>query len=64
MFSFLQKKIAVPANSIAYSCGWDHYEGWLAIGASDGFLKLIRLEDPRQKQQGNVASENTDLTNH
>jgi hypothetical protein len=43
MFSFLQKKIAVPANSLAYSCGWDHFEGWLAIGASDGFLKLIRL---------------------
>lgn len=65
MFSFLQKKIAVPANSIAYSCGWDHYEGWLGIGASDGFLKLIRLQDPRQKQNGGgVASENADLTNH
>ena len=64
MFSFLQKKIAVPANSLAYSCGWDHYEGWLAIGASDGFLKLIRLEDPRQKQTANSAAESADLTNH
>jgi len=34
MFAFLQKKIAVPAQSTAYSCAWDFYEGWLAIGAS------------------------------
>lgn len=64
MFAFLQKKIAVPTQATAYSCGWDHYEGWLAIGASDGFLKLLRLEDPRQKESGAHSSENADLTNH
>lgn len=61
MFAFLQKKIAVPAQATAYSCAWDQYEGWLAIGASEGFLKLIRLEDPRNKGQG---AENADLNNH
>jgi len=25
MFAFLQKKIAVPANSIASACSWDFY---------------------------------------
>jgi WD repeat-containing protein 35 len=64
MFSFLQKKIAVPSNTQAYSCGWDHYEGWLALGAGEGFLKLIRLEDPRQKQTGGGAAENVNLSNH
>ena len=59
MFAFLQKKIAVPAQATAFSCGWDHYEGWLAIGASDGFLKLIRLEDVRDKNK--QGSENADL---
>ena len=43
MFAFLQKKIAVPSQSMAFSCAWDSYEGWLAIGASDGFLKLLKL---------------------
>ena len=43
MFSFLQKKIAVPSHATAYACSWDHYEGFLAIGASEGFLKLIKL---------------------
>ena len=65
MFAFLQKKIAVPAQATAFASGWDHYQGWLAIGASDGFLKLLRLEDPRQKQEGGThAPENADLTNH
>ena len=43
MFSFLQNKIAVPSQATAFACAWDHYEGWLGIGASEGFLKLIRL---------------------
>lgn len=64
MFSFLQKKIAVPSHATAFACAWDHYEGWLGIGASEGFLKLIRLEDPRQKQAGGLNAENTDLNNH
>jgi WD repeat-containing protein 35 len=50
MFAFLQKKIAVPAQSTAFSCAWDTYEGWLAIGASDGFLKLLKLDTNRNKQ--------------
>lgn len=50
MFAFLQKKIAVPAQSTAYSCAWDFYEGWLAIGASEGFLKLLKLDTNRNKQ--------------
>ena len=44
MFAFLQKKIAVPANSTAFACGWDHYEGWLAIGSNAGFLKLKNVK--------------------
>lgn len=48
MFSFLQKKIAVPAQTLAHACAWDHYEGWLAIGASVGFLKLLKLDDQRK----------------
>ena len=47
MFAFLQKKIAVPAQTLAHSCAWDHYDGWLAIGASVGFLKLLKLDDQR-----------------
>ena len=43
MFSFLQKKIAVPSHATAYACSWDQYEAFLAIGASEGFLKLIKL---------------------
>jgi WD repeat-containing protein 35 len=50
MFAFLQKKIAVPAQSTAYACAWDFYEGWLAIGASDGFLKLLKLDTNKNKQ--------------
>ena len=56
MFAFLQKKIAVPSQSIASACSWDYYEGWLAIGASDGFLKLIKLDTLKGQntsQQGN-----------
>ncbi len=50
MFAFLQKKIAVPAQSTAFSCAWDCYDGWLAIGASEGFLKLLKLDNLRNKQ--------------
>ena len=52
MFAFLQKKISVPAQTIAHACAWDHYDGWLAIGASVGFLKLLKMDDQR-KQDGN-----------
>ena len=50
MFAFLQKKIAVPCKSSACvcACAWDHYDGWLAIGANDGFLKLLKLDDQRK----------------
>jgi hypothetical protein len=56
MFAFLQKKIAVPTQSIASACAWDFYEGWLAIGASEGFLKLIKLDS--LKVQGNSSQGN------
>lgn len=56
MFAFLQKKIAVPTNSIASACAWDYYEGWLAIGASEGFLKLIKLDTI--KTAGGASSAN------
>lgn len=49
MFAFLQKKIAVPAQSTAFACAWDFYDGWLAIGASDGFLKLLKLDVVKTK---------------
>lgn len=64
MYGFLQKKIAVPTQATAYACSWDHYEGWLAIGASEGFLKLLRLEDSRKLEGGNSLPESVDLTNH
>ena len=51
MFAFLQKKIAVSVQTMAYYCAWDPYEGWLAIGASDGFLKLLKLDTNRNKQE-------------
>ena len=51
MFIVLQKKIAVPAQSTAYSCAWDPYDGWLAIDASEGFLKLLKLDTNRNKQE-------------
>lgn len=49
MFAFLQKKIAVPAQTTANACAWDLYDGWLAIGSSDGFLKLLKLDNFRNK---------------
>jgi WD repeat-containing protein 35 len=64
MFAFLQKKIAVPAQSTAYSCAWDFYEGWLAIGASDGFLKLLKLDTNRNKQEGAPSNESVDIQSH
>jgi hypothetical protein len=52
MFAFLQKKIAVPAQSVASACAWDNYEGWLAIGAGEGFLKLIKLDSLKTQANG------------
>lgn len=49
MFSFLQKKIAVPSQSVASACAWDFFEGWLAIGSNEGFLKLLKLDTLKNK---------------
>ena len=64
MFAFLQKKIAVPSQSVASACSWDAYEGWLAIGASDGFLKLIKLDTLKAQAGSQPANESADLPNH
>jgi WD repeat-containing protein 35 len=66
MFAFLQKKIAVPAQSTAFSCAWDFYDGWLAIGASDGFLKLLKLDTNKNKPPEGTApsNESIDIQNH
>ena len=64
MFAFLQKKIAVPAQSVASACAWDYYEGWLAIGASDGFLKLIKLDTLKGQANSSEGNESADLPNH
>lgn len=64
MFAFLQKKIAVPAQSVASACAWDFYEGWLAIGASEGFLKLIKLDSMKVQGNSSQGNESADLPNH
>ena len=64
MFAFLQKKIAVPSQSVASACSWDYYEGWLAIGASDGFLKLIKLDTLKGQNASQQGNESADLPNH
>lgn len=64
MFAFLQKKIAVPAQAVASACAWDFYEGWLAIGASEGFLKLIKLDSLKTQGNASQGNESADLPNH
>ena len=64
MFAFLQKKIAVPQGCVASACAWDSYEGWLAIGSNDGFLKLIRLEQIKGQGGAGQGTESIDLPNH
>ena len=64
MFAFLQKKIAVPSNSVTSACAWDAYEGWLAIGASDGFLKLIKLDSSKAQSGAQQGNQSADLPNH
>ncbi len=49
MFAYLSKKIGVGASAETYACAWDAYDGYLAIGASDGFLKLVKLENKKTK---------------
>jgi WD repeat-containing protein 35 len=65
MFAFLQKKIAIPAQSQVTACNWGKEDGWLAIGGSMGLLKVIKLDDgkPKGDQAGQLA-ENSALESH
>jgi WD repeat-containing protein 35 len=65
MFAFLQKKIAIPAQSQVTACNWGKEDGWLAIGGSMGLLKVIKLDDGKPKgEQAGQLSENATLESH
>jgi WD repeat-containing protein 35 len=65
MFAFLQKKIAIPAQSQVTACSWDKEDGLLAIGGSLGLLKVIKLDDGKHKRdQAGQLSDNATLENH
>lgn len=51
MFAFLQKKIAIPAQSQVTACNWGKEDGWLGIGGSQGLLKVIKLDDGKGKAE-------------
>jgi WD repeat-containing protein 35 len=67
MFSFLQKKIALQAPSVVSACNWSKDDDWLAIGGTEGMLKVIKFADPRNKDENNNQGgliENITLDQH
>lgn len=45
MFVYLTKKIALANQKKIYCLSWSHQTGFIACGADNGLLKVLRLED-------------------
>mmetsp|Transcript_3693 Transcript_3693/g.5458 ORF Transcript_3693/g.5458 Transcript_3693/m.5458 type:complete len:1191 (-) Transcript_3693:9-3581(-) len=52
MFVYLSKKINIPKGNKLHSVSWNTEHGWLACGAENGLLKVLKLE------QRNIAAPN------
>ncbi|KAL4456550.1 hypothetical protein ABPG74_000657 [Tetrahymena malaccensis] len=65
MFVFLSKKIGMPNNAKIEAVCWNKEQGWIAAGGEKGILKVLKIEDQRQKdgstptQTGQLLVNNT-----
>eukprot|EP00232_Nephroselmis_pyriformis_P019088 CAMPEP_0182899530 /NCGR_PEP_ID=MMETSP0034_2-20130328/28121_1 /TAXON_ID=156128 /ORGANISM="Nephroselmis pyriformis, Strain CCMP717" /LENGTH=1198 /DNA_ID=CAMNT_0025033565 /DNA_START=181 /DNA_END=3774 /DNA_ORIENTATION=- len=52
MFIYLSKKIAIPNGVKLKSVSWNSEQGWIACGGENGLLKVLKLDQGNQKDQG------------
>src|SRR3989338_7905131 len=67
MFAYLNKKITIPNSQRLRSISWNHDQGWLATGAENGLLKVLKLDhgpNSAKTTGGSTLSSNLTLDGH
>lgn len=61
MFIYLSKKIAIPNNARLNCLAWNKEQGYIAVGGSDGMLKVLKLDSGDTKMKGLAAPSNLSM---
>ncbi|EEB10935.1 WD-repeat protein, putative [Pediculus humanus corporis] len=56
MFIYLSKKIAIPNNTKLNCLAWNKEQGYIAVGGSDGLLKILKLDSGNDNKMKGLAA--------